>query len=271
MLFMGKGEWVPAELGVGLIGIGREWGHVKTPVLEEKQALEFLSMADGLGIRYFDTSPSYGVSEERLGKFLHALTPEQRTGITVATKFGEHWDAAAQSAYTDHSLPALRTSLEQSLIRLGSIDVLQVHKTTPEVLRSIDLQQALTHAQERGIRSFGASVSDLESARLVCESDMFSTIQLPFNQANQTFADIIELAQNKGKTVVVNRPFNMGAILYEVKQDRNGESNKVTAYCFITQRLKRHGVVLTGTKSPSHLQENFAAFQKALAVQAGTI
>ena len=126
----------------------------------------FLEHAVELGIRYFDTAPSYGLSEERLGRFLRTLPESIRRELTIATKFGEHWNRGASQPYVDHSYDALRRSLDQSLAHLGRVDVLQLHKTSPEVLESGDLARAWEYARSLGITRLGASVSDLESAAL---------------------------------------------------------------------------------------------------------
>jgi len=47
---------------------------------------------------------------------------------------GEHWDASRGEPYADHSFDALRRSLDASVARLGRIDILQLHKTSPAVL-----------------------------------------------------------------------------------------------------------------------------------------
>jgi len=77
------------QLGLGLISIGRTWGARPVPVPGEAEALAFLEGAYELGIRLFDTSPSYGDSEVKLGRFLTGLSREERAQVSVATKFGE--------------------------------------------------------------------------------------------------------------------------------------------------------------------------------------
>jgi aryl-alcohol dehydrogenase-like predicted oxidoreductase len=253
-------------LGSGLIGIGRKWGHKESSIPSENEALRYLDYAYKLGIRFFDTAPAYGSSEERLGKFIKSLPQKKRDEITVATKFGEHWDAEKGLTYTDHSFNALQKSLDQSLQHLGKIDILQIHKTSPKVLHSTDLKKGLTYARSNSITRFGASVSDKESAEIVCDSNLYSSIQLPFNEANTTFAAIIERAQAKGKMVIVNRPFNMGGILYEKVKNLSPEEQRIHAYRFILQRVTTKGVVLTGTKSADHLRENWDAFKKISAL-----
>src|SRR5262249_26892840 len=100
-------------------------------VASESQAMALLEKAYTLGVRYFDTAPSYGVSEQRLGRFLDGLSPGERGGMRIATKFGEHWDASRGEPFIDHSFDALQRSLDGSIARLGRVDFLQLHKTTP--------------------------------------------------------------------------------------------------------------------------------------------
>ncbi len=242
------------QLGLGLIGIGKPWGHVPRPVPSEAEARELLEYAVTLGIRYFDTAPSYGdgVSEARLGRFLAGLGADERARLTIATKMGEHWDAARGEPYAGHSFDALRRSLDASAERLGRIDILQLHKTTPAVLGSEGLARAWEYAGSLGIERVGPSVSDLESARVALEDGRYSAMQLPFSQANETFGAVLERAREAGMWIAVNRPFAMGAMVQE-------GADKREAFRFIRQRGFT-GAILTGTTSREHLRENWEAF-----------
>ena len=138
-----------------------------------------------------------------------------------------------------------------------------MHKTTPQVLKSDDLKRALDYARSKGISVFGASVSDLESGRMVCESDVFSLIQCPYNMENTKFGEIIDLAEEKHKLVLINRPFGMGKFLYdEAREALIKKPRQIEAYKFILQK-KFHGYILSGTKSLEHLRENLEAFRIA--------
>jgi len=249
------------QFGLGLIGIGKPWGFANPQVPGEGQALTLLERAFALGVRYFDTAPSYGVSEERLGRFLAALTPGERSQVRIASKFGEHWDAAKAEPFVDHSLEALQRSLDGSVARLGRIDILQLHKTTPEVLGSSDLARAWEYAAALGITAIGASVSDLESAGLAIGGAAYGMLQFPYNAAQQTFAGVLDRAAARGMKIAVNRPFGMGRMLYE-----NRELSKADAFGFILEK-RFEGVILSGTKSPDHLEENWRAFGEALGRQ----
>lgn len=248
------------ELGCGLIAIGRQWGT--TPEIpSEAEAIRFLQSAYDLGIRFFDTAPSYGLSEERLGIFLRGLSSEQRNGVTVATKFGEHWDSNGQNAYTDHSFEALKSSLDQSMQRLGQIAILQLHKANPALLASLAVGQALEYARALGITRLGVSVSDAETARLAMEDTRFSVVQMPYNQASQQFRPCVDMAREHDKFLLINRPFQMGQISSgDTLTDKQAAA--VEAFRFILQE-DFDGVVLSGTSNITHLQENIAAFELA--------
>ncbi len=246
-------------LGLGLIGIGKPWGFRDDEVPPEAQARELLETAIELGVRFFDTAPSYGVSESRFGAFLQTLAPAARDGLTLATKFGEHWDAERGKPFVDHSYDALARSLDGSLAALGRIDFLQLHKTSPEALASGDVERAFRYAQSLGIRNVGASVSDLVSAEIALRSELFSVVQCPLNPESLQYQQIVAEASAAGLLVLTNRPFGMGRLLYE-----GSLLTPRAAFGFLAAQ-RFDGVVLTGTKAPAHLRENWAAFQHALA------
>lgn len=250
------------ELGCGLIGIGRTWGHTVTEIPNEHEVIDFLDTAFERGIRFFDTAPSYGLSELRFGKWLQGLNAADRATIKVATKFGEHWSQDGEP-YADHTYDALVRSIDQSLERLdGKVDVLQLHKTTPSVLASDAVLRAIEYARSVGIETIGASVSDLESAVLVGKNPTYSVIQMPYNTSNTTFEDSVRLAKSEKKMILLNRPLNMGnhSALLANSQRRN--SLLQDAFSHILQ-LQFFGYVLTGTKSIRHLDQNIAAFTAA--------
>lgn len=250
------------HLGLGLIGLGRPWGHAPAPVPDEAAALAFLAHAHRRGITFYDTAASYGDSEARLGRFLAGLAPAERGRLTVATKFGDHWNRQHQTAYVDHSFHALRDSFDRSLALLGRVDLLQLHKTTPAALRSRDVERAFDHARARGVPHFGASVSDLVSGRLVCDDPRFTCLQFPFNAAHRALEELFERATAAGKGVLVNRPFQMGALLHVAADGRPPEARCVEAFRLILEKPFT-GFILTGTRDRDHLDANQRAFEAA--------
>jgi len=252
------------KLGLGLIGIGREWGHAQTEIPTEEEAIIFLKSALNLGIDFYDTAPAYGLSEERLGIFLRSISSEVRDKIIVTTKFGEHWDFTNNCSFVDHSYQILCNSINQSINRLGRIDILQVHKASQQVLASKDLLKAIEYATDRGIKAFGASVSDEESGIMACSSATFTAIQMPYNISNTSMERFMDVAKKNNKYLIINRPFNMGKLLYENSKDDDTLSLMTKYYQFILAN-KFNGVILTGTKSIKHLNDNLMAYNSASA------
>lgn len=254
------------RLGLGLIGIGRPWGAAFSRIPDEGDVEDLLREAIGAGVTFFDTAPSYGSSEKRLGDVLSRLPRAERNGVTIATKFGECWNKELQEPYVDHSLEGLRRSLDNSIGLLGRIDVLQVHKATIAVLKSSALMRALEYARQAGIGVFGASVSDTETALVACEEPLFSFIQFPYNMENSRFESVFSVAEGRGKQIIVNRPLNMGAIIVRERSERAKEEILRDAFSYVVEKC-RHGIILTGTTSVAHLRQNVRAFRVATDVR----
>ena len=247
------------KFGLGLVSLGRRWGFQPAPLPSAEEARQLLLFAVQMGITLFDTAPAYGSSETRTGEFLRTLPPEDRRRLTVATKFGEHWDPVRETTWVDHTEPVLRQSLARSLELLGTIDVLQVHKTTAEVLRSPGLWRVLDAARAHGIPQIGASVSDPEAGRLACEIDAINVIQMPYNLRFTKLEPLFEWSKERGKEVWTNRPFASGAMIH------NDPVSRADAYHFVLKRAFT-GAVLTGSVNREHLREDRQDFQRALAM-----
>lgn len=246
------------ELALGLLSIGRQWGVDDARPPNEETALALLESAYSNGIRFFDTAPAYARSEAVLGRALSgALLP--RDQITISTKMGEHWDATGNVARAGHRFDELVRSLDNSMELLGSIDLLQLHKANAANVASSDVLRAFDRAASMGIRTFGASVSDLETASVACKSGRYEYLQFPFNIDNRSLEAVFELLAAHGMKAIVNRPFAMGALI----QEGAGRSSAELFRFIIIMGFS--GVILTGTSSIPHLLANVAAFQSASA------
>lgn len=125
------------ELGLGGVAIGTAFEK-----LSDAQAHAVLQKAWDLGIRYYDTSPWYGLtkSERRFGGFLkNKEKPEFQFSTKVGRLFKKvdqeevpptMWKQPLNYDYThDYSADATKRSIEESLKRTGldAIDIIFVH------------------------------------------------------------------------------------------------------------------------------------------------
>jgi aryl-alcohol dehydrogenase-like predicted oxidoreductase len=144
-----------------------------------------------------------------------------------------------------------------SLALLGRIDVLQIHKATADVLRNDGIQEALEFARTAGIRSFGASVSDIEAAEATRDAGFYNYVQFPFNKLSIALGPIFGIASHSDMHVLVNRPFATGCILGVPDDER--QNTMRNALSFIRNQ-QFAGAILVGTKSVMHLSENVSVF-----------
>ena len=127
-----------------------------------------------------------------------------------------------------------------------------------EVVRDPGVMAALDHGRACGIRSFGASVSDLEAGLAALETGVYDTLQFPFNSANPSLAPLLAVMREADAPAIINRPFAMGSLILGANQD---DTPARAGFRFIADHVER-GVVLTGTGKAAHLAENVAAFRR---------
>ena len=127
-----------SDLQVSAIGLGcNNFGYVASMDVEASRKV--IDKAIDSGINFFDTSDSYGTSENILGEILG----ERRKKIILATKFGSKQNALGEKSGASRGY--LLAEAEESLRRLRTdyIDLYQIHYPDPgtpidETLRALD-------------------------------------------------------------------------------------------------------------------------------------
>jgi len=243
-------------LGLGLLSIGRAWGLQTTPP-PRTAAVELIEEAYGNGIRFFDTAPAYNTSEAILGEVL-ANNPDIALNSYIATKAGEHWINHLEQTYVDHTFDALCRSIDRSLELLGRIDLLQLHKASVTAVKLSDVERAISYAKDLGVGDIGASVSSESAATAAIDTGLFGWLQFPLNRQTPLWSDVVSEMAESGMRGIVNRPFAMGASVVE-----NGEVSRSEAFRYVLESgLPPGSVVLTGTSSKDHLNQNINSYRK---------
>lgn len=129
---LGNTDLEVSSLAFGTAPIGGLFGPVT-----ESAAIEVVREAIDLGISFVDTSPFYGLAEERLGK---ALAGGRRDWVVLASKAGRYG-----LDDFDFSPARIRRSVENSLrlLKTDHLDVLQLHD-----IEFVPLEPVLTAAYE---------------------------------------------------------------------------------------------------------------------------
>src|SRR5487761_1148048 len=157
------------------------------------------------GINFFDTSDSYGASEERLGEALGG----RREQVLIATKFGspvigEEGTGGAQPDY-------VRKAVDASLRRLGTdrIDLYQIHRPDPrtpiaETLGALGEIVAAGKVREIGCSNFSATqLREAEAA--AGDGPRFVSVQNHYNLLNR--GDEVEVLPLVAELGLAHLPF----------------------------------------------------------------
>jgi aryl-alcohol dehydrogenase-like predicted oxidoreductase len=159
----------------------------------------------GGGGRLIDTSPMYSSAESVLGEL---LTPEMRAHATLATKV---WTRGARSGIEQ---------MTHSEERLGTarLDLIQVHnlldlKTHLQTLRA---WKDAGRVRYIGVTHYAVS-AHAELARVIARErlDFVQFNYSPLTRAAE--ARLLPLAAERGVAVLVNRPFEDGALFRSVR------------------------------------------------------
>ena len=201
-----------SPIGFGAFKIGRNEGikYAQGYEIPDDQSVErLLNGVLDLGVTYIDTAPAYGLSEERIGRFLS----HRRKEFVLSTKAGERFEDGT-SVY-DFSSRAIQTSIEQSLRRLRTdvVDIFFLHAPRADLntLTQTEGVDALVAAREKGwARTIGFSGYTAEAFRAAMA--WADVIMVEYHPENRALEPIITEAAARGVLIVVKKPLGSGRI-----------------------------------------------------------
>jgi len=254
------GDMTVNRMGFGAMRITGEgiWGDPKDPA----EAKKVLQRAVALGVNFIDTADSYGpdVSEDLIAE---ALAP-YRDGLIIATKGGltrqgpGQWLPVGRPEY-------IRQCVEMSLRRLktDTIDLYQLHRIDPKVPAEETLG-ALKDLQAQGkIRHIGlseVSVDELTHAQTLVD---VVSVQNLYNLAERKSEALLDHCTQHGIGFIPWFPVAGGELAKPggVLDEAAKSHDATVAQLALAWLLKRSPAILLipGTSSASHLEENIAA------------
>lgn len=247
--FGSTGRTLP-RVGLGCYPLGN--------LADEAVAIAVIERAHELGVRCFDTAPSYanGTSERRVGRALRGvLAGENRAGLWLATKTIERGGAAA------------RRELEQSLARLGVdyLDAVQVHEVHSDwegLFAKDAVVAALQQAREEGlVRAIGLTCHrHPKYAKAAIERFPFATALVPVNpidvQLHSFTRDFLPFAAERQVAVVAMKLFAGGQLV---------DAGRLTARDCLRYALAQPQVdlIVPGCETVAEIEEAVAVAKEA--------
>lgn len=186
-------------LDVSVLGFGgSEIGYQVAPA---KKVAELLNSALDAGLNLIDTAACYANSEELIGTTISA----RRHEYYLMTKCGH----SAGLPFAEWSPELISASIAQSLRRLRTdyLDVIQFHSCDVSTMRNEDLITALLRAREAGQARFLGYSGDGSDALHAVKSDVFDTLQISINVADQEALErVLPEAAERDMGVIAKRP-----------------------------------------------------------------
>ncbi|MDB4749758.1 aldo/keto reductase [Rubripirellula sp.] len=259
-------------LGYGSMGIRgpKTWG-VRT--VDDEHAEKILNSVLDMGINFIDTAPDYGISEERIGRFLST----RRNEYYLATKCGCVYTQHKDHLEIDHQWrkDVIERNLHDSLQRLQTdhIDLLQFHGGDAETLEREGLLSQLQDFRSQGlIHHIGVSSKIPHLAGLI-DLNFFDTFQIPYSCLSPEHGDLITRAAQSGAGIIIRGGIAHGGPDAEIQRPAlNDVWSRAKLDELIPKGMTRAELILrytlshphchttiVGTCDPQHLAENVTA------------
>ena len=244
----------------------------------EAQAEAILRAVLDAGINYIDTSIDYGLSEERIGRYI----ANRRSDYYLAGKCG--CVVGATPAPRGQRNPHVFTrdniiaGVEQSLARMKTdyLDVLQFHASpSRQTLEEHGALDAVLSLKRTGkVRFIGMSATLPHLADHIAMG-VFDVFQIPYSAVEREHETIITSAAESGAGIVVRggaakgAPSGAGGAGTQSERWQNARLDDLlegmTPMEFILRFTFTHPDMVTnivGTINPAHLKDNIVALRK---------
>ena len=263
------------QLGYGSMGIRgpRTWG---VRVVSDEEAEAMLNLVLDAGINFIDTSPDYGISEERIGRYIGS----RRSEFYLATKCGCACTQHENHLEIDHvwTKEVLTRNIETSLVRLRTdhIDILQFHGGDAATFQREGLIDLVMGFRDQGMIRFIGASSSLPQLPALIDLGVFDTFQIPYSCLAPQHHDLITRAAEYGAGIIIRGGIAQGGPDAEIQRPAlsdlwsrgrfdellPGGMKRAELILRYTLSHPHCHTTIVGTCNPAHLTENLAAAEK---------
>jgi pyridoxine 4-dehydrogenase len=264
-----SGDFTVPRLGYGAMRLTGQPGNYG-PYADWDAGKRLLRRAVELGVRFIDTARAYGPgwNEKLIADALHPYPDD----LFIATKGGVV-KKTVTARFLDGSPEGLRRDCEDSLknLRVDFIDLYQLHWTDPDVPFADSVAGLATLQKQGKIRRIGLSNITLDQLAEALTIAPIASVQNRYSVAEQQHDLIVDFCADHGILFLPYGPLgadpmkpgaplaSVGGPLAEVAE-RLRVSRSQIALAWLLHRSSNI-VVIPGTTSETHLEENFAASQ----------
>lgn len=222
---------------------------------ERKPLREVLTTLVKTGASMVDSSPMYGNSETVVGDLSQELKINDK--LFIATKV---WTTGREAG-----IRQMENSMR--LLRRDKIDLMQIHNLVDWQVHLKTLQRWKNEGKIRYVGLTHYTDSAHETLREIIAKNQIDFIQINYSlNSRNAERTLLPAAKDKGVAVLINRPFDEGALFQKVK------GKTLPAYAkefdcaswgsfFLKYLLANPAVtcVIPGTANPKHLADNISA------------
>ncbi|MCB0262141.1 MAG: aldo/keto reductase [Calditrichaeota bacterium] len=257
--------------GFNVSAIGYGAGTIGDHQIPEKVAETMLNTVLDAGINLIDTARGYGISEERIGKYIS----QRRNEFVLSTKVGYGIDGIPDWTY-DCIIKGIEAALQR--LQTDYIDIVHLHSCPIEILQKGEVIDALEKVRSDGKVRILAYSGENDALKYAVQTQRFQSVMASLNICDQRVIDHpLPAAKNQGMGFIAKRP--VANAPWRFTQQPNGH------YCeAYWLRWKKMGLqfdigwqelalrfsafrfgndsCIVGTMNIDHLKENIAIVEK---------
>jgi len=172
--------------------------------ITEKDAESVLNTVLDSGITFIDTSPDYGLSEERIGRSIS----HRRDEFFLSTKCGcniTYPEGGRQEPSHLWRGEVFLRNIEKSLERMkvDYVDILQMHNPSVEEVEENRLVEVLEEIRASGKTRFISVSATAPNLLPFARTGAFDTFQVPYSLLERRHEDMIREAADLGAGIIV--------------------------------------------------------------------